>query len=331
MERRAKTRGHEQEQPKEPTEAQVLTAKIDGFLTVAKTAKKAAKVYINSEGITGKEKKFIRREITDGFTELYFIREQGLPEELFEEKWGDKASISQELVDKETLLLREKIAQQKEDAGKLNAFKRTKRMIKASQRLISLTKEQRQSLFEITGYTKEESKSINIKLIKSFVGSLTTGVGLSNISIAAVTAHETVNPSLDYGLITDPKMAIALGLSYIAQYSSSGLASYTHRRLLEQPAINNCPNALATGLYFLVDKLNPGSQKATRRAVTIGTVFPGTLQEPFVLPTALGLPFAGIVRNTGATLANLTVAGGNVIYEIGTNVRNKRKDKITKE
>ncbi len=325
MERGARRQRKENEQPKEPTEAQSLTAKIDSFLTVANTAKKAAKEYAHSLGIKGKEKKKLVKETSERFTDLYFIRQQGLPEEPFNEKWGDKATIYQELVDLKNPELHEKNVQSEQDAWKLTTAKQTAIVTKASRRLLGLTKEQRQSLFEITGYTEDEGRYVNVKLFKAFLGSMTTGAGLSNFSIVAVTANEAINPSLDYGFITDPKMAIALGISYVAQYSSMGIVSYTHRRLLEHQTINNCPNVLAAGLYFLVNKLNPSNEKAPRRAVAVGTMLPSGFQELGVFPAALALPVTGIVRNTGSTISNLALAGGNVIYEIGTNLNNKRK------
>ncbi len=324
--------GPSRELRNEATREQLAATRIAFYLELLKTSDLTAKDYARSIGteknLSKKEIKSIQADTRTALVDLYFIREQELDPEAFEEQWGERTQEFKSMLDGISPQLQQSSEELLIHAPNLNSFERARISLRARKRLKQLPEDQKTQLLSIVGYTDPKERARILKKI-GFSGIL-TGVATIpyTIGIAGAIVLEKAHPLVQLDDISNRSTQLTIALSYLLSYSAAFVNSQTNLMLLRDPNINTCPNIFATSLYFMLKKLVPESELLSDLGVRAGTFVPGLIQEPAVI-SSLFIPVLGpqavLARNIAGGILNLGQAGINEVWlkKKGTKIRRK--------
>lgn len=267
-----------------------FSSKKEGFLIPTPEQRKAADVafYIkrinifgegsknyatlkkNQPGIKVKEsRKSLRKVANTAFEELYEMSEEVGGMQNFRNKWGEDAEVFENVFNG----LKSKIASSKEQitnsASSLGLKDRIMISVKAGSVWNKMSVDQRDRLFATAGYSRKELSHISKKI--GISAGLTVGLGYGyEVVGAAAGVRGAVNPFLGDFSNTNAKIAIAL--SYLAYYLALGVTAQQNLRLLRNESINTSPEVVATGTFFLLNKLLPRNEKLQNWGTRLGSL-----------------------------------------------------------
>lgn len=221
-------------------------------------------------GIAVKEsRKSLRKRANTAFEELYEMDEEAESMQNFRCKWGEDAEIFENIFNG----LKSKIASSKEqivdNAASLSLKDRILISVKAGSTWRKLSDDQRSHLLTIAGYSRKELSDISKKI--GISAGLTVGLGYGYEAVGAAAGLKgAVNPFL--GDFSEGNAKIAIALSYLAYYSILGINAQQNLRLLRNESINTSPDVVATGTFFLLNKLLPRNERLQNWGTRLGSL-----------------------------------------------------------
>lgn len=262
-------------------------------------------------------RKFLRKRANTAFEELYEIDEKTKNVENFRSKWGDDAEMFENIFKG----LKSKIASSKEQTvGNVASFSLKDRIlisVKAGSAWRKLSPDQRDQLLVIAGYSRKELLNISKKIGISLGLTVGLGYGYEAVGVAAG-LKGAVNPFL--GGFSENNAKIAIALSYLAYYSALGINAQQNLRLLRNESINTSPDVVATGTFFLLNKLLPRNERMQNWGTRLGSLsldlfkeagWAATMFIPEVGPSIL---VSANIAGTGLNALQATIAEGMLRY-----------------
>jgi hypothetical protein len=313
----------------EPTLGQKRAAEIDFFIKRINIFEKGSKSYINwKNNLSGQTvnegKKSLREKANVAFEELYEAdgKEDNLQK--FHSKWGQDAGGLENIFDglkPEIVSSREQIVNNSVSIGKKD---RVMISIRAAKALGKLSSNQKKQLLTMAGYSSKEASNVTKKI------GISAGINLGLVfgyeaAIVAAGGAGAIHPFL--GDISDGKAITAVALGYVAYLSALGINAQQNLRLLRNESINTSPSVVATGTFFLLNKLLPRNEKWQNWGTRFASVSLETFEEAFWF----GTMFIPVVGPSISVSANMTAAGLNglqaLIAEGVLRYKNQKKKK----
>lgn len=250
-----------------------------------------------------------------GLEDLYFIDQsaENFTLDTFKANWGEEGDALISLFNQVSPKI-ETYRRKKEDRySRISAIDKVRIALDVGRRLHTLTEEQQIRLLHFSGYEREEVIDIVKHVGLSAALHITLG-GIAYPLIAAASTKGLTGPFLD--ALADPKTQLAIVSSYIAHYASLIGYGRENFRLLRNQEIRTSPNVLATGTFYLLNKLFPNRIKMQELGTLTATVAPVLLEEIGFIPlvfTPAG-PSVLVARNIAATAFNTAVAIGSEMW-----------------
>lgn len=211
----------------------------------------------------------LRKRADTAFEELHEIDEETEGIQNFRSKWGDDAERFENIFNG----LKSKIASSKEqivgNAVSLSLKDRILISLKAGSAWRKLSSDQKDHLLTIAGYSRQELSDISKKI--GISAGLTVGLGYGYEAVGVAAGLKgAVNPFL--GDFSEGNAKIAIALSYLAYYSALGINAQQNLRLLRNESVNTSPDIIATGTFFLLNKLLPRNERLQNWGTRIGSL-----------------------------------------------------------
>lgn len=211
--------------------------------------------------------------------DLYHAGKDRVKLAAFTKEWGEESEEFQGVLSRITSGMKNEKKEIEEKVSRFGTKDKIRTAVSISKELLHFTPDQRSRIFQMAGYSKEEA----IKICKILV--VSAGLTIAEYAAFAATypagLYGTVNPFFD-GFDNTAKAAVAL--SYLAKYSVAVLNGWQNVKLLEEKSIQNSPNVMSTGTFYLLNKFLP-QKKTLKNMATIFT----PMAEPVIQDAALFL------------------------------------------
>jgi len=236
-----------------PTPEQQKAAEVAFYVELIdifdRQSKKEAGRHFSNRLIKRKQFKSKRVELRTALQDLYFSDGNKEFLDRFRKNLGGEAHILEDLLRDLSPIIDSAKQRTIHNAQNLSTREKRKIVNKSSKKISSFTAQERVRLFEVAGYSKEESERIRGKIKTSFKISVPLEVSKEALGIAGAFALERfINQTV--GQMSIPESLFFGNLIY---YLSIAPVAIANLRLLRSKG--NSPNGIATYLYYAGDKI----------------------------------------------------------------------------
>jgi len=297
-----------------PTPEQKNAAEVVFYIKRINIFKEGSKSYViwkkqNPRLGVKESRKSLKKRANTAFEELYGIDENIDGIQGFRERWREDAEIFENIFKR----LKPKVISSEEqivgNATSLSLKDRILISLKAGSAWRKLSSDQKDHLLTIAGYSRKELSDISKKI--GISAGLTVGLGYSYEALGVAAGLKgAVNPFL--GDFSESNAKIAIALSYLAYYSALGVNAQQNLRLLRNESINISPDIVATGTFFLLNKLLPRNERLQNWGTRLGSLSLDFIKEA-------GWAATMFIPEVGPSIlvsANIAGAGLNTLQAI---------------
>ena len=228
--------------------------------------------------------------------------------EAFKKDWGDEAETYQGLYNRISEKNSAEESAISERVSKFRIVDKLKTAFSVSKMIPHLSEEQRSRLFQMAGYDEKEALDICKKLAIS-MGFTVVEYGAFFVGTYSAAGLAAASPFFEE--VNDTTRNI-IALSYAAKYSGAILNTLQSVRLLKEKSINNSPNIVTTGTYYLLDKFLHNRERIRDLGTVAATLAEPVLQDIFWTSTFV-FPAVGssivTARNVSGAGLNLAESG----------------------